>query len=932
MNAPSPVCDSPPVRALVFGDGRGSRYRAGRTLRALRARGIAAEDVTDHCPEMLARSLAAVNGPVWLVEAGAWPARDAFPAAPPPSGSGLPLCAVGVIVAEPGREAVADADARAWARVQAETGGDFGRSSGLADRLPRLASVYLEAPAVASLAKRPAAGEPWPGALRAELAADRRRVVRFPALDVHFQASLRTAQVVTSLQQGGAERIALDLHRAASPRGLRSLLVTLGRPTRLAFPAPPGTVDVSGAGPTRQERVRAAADAAVAFAADLVHGHLLEADDVACLAASEVPLLVTVHNARPGWPQGLATLRRSDAALLVACSQAVEADLRAVGIPIPARTVWNGVDFGRFEPTRDAKRAAQRWRKRLRIRDGDFVLLALANPRPQKRLELLPAILAATRAELARRGIARDAKLVVAGEASGASAAALESEAALRAAIAACGVDRSVRLVGAAADVAPLLAVASVLVSCSGYEGLSLAQLEALAAGVPVVATAVGGSPEIAQDNPAMFLLPPEAGPEQYAAVLADIAQRPPPGGTAAAATHFSRPRMVEGYSRLYPRAIEAARGHGPGEGLWLVTNNFSTGGAQSSARRLLLGLAAKGIRVRAAVLEEQSDWPTPGRRALVAAGIPVLALPPAGTLDPAEAVAILAERIDADRPRAVVFWNAITQYKVLLADSLVDLPLYDVSPGGMYFDALEKYFCNPRPGLPYRAPREYGARLAGVIVKYHAEAAQAAHWLAAPVHVVPNGVPLGPRPAERPSRERLVIGTAARISPQKKLEQLLLAMREANGRLPAHVLRIAGGVERGSADYAEHLRSLADGLPVEWLGELDDLRSFLQDLDLFAMISEPAGCPNASLEAMAAGLPVVATDAGGAAEQVVDGITGRLVPRDDAPALADALVDQARNPQRRARCGAAGRARAEALFDEKRMVEDYCRIVLAEV
>ena len=57
-------------------------------------------------------------------------------------------------------------------------------------------------------------------------------------------------------------------------------------------------------------------------------------------------------------------------------------------------------------------------------------------------------------------------------------------------------------------------------------------------------------------------------------------------------------------------------------------------------------------------------------------------------------------------------------------------------------------------------------------------------------------------------------------------------------------------------------------------------------------MISEPAGCPNASLEALAAGVPVVATDVGGASEQIVDGVTGRLVARRDAAALAEAIVE----------------------------------------
>ena len=182
-----------------------------------------------------------------------------------------------------------------------------------------------------------------------------------------------------------------------------------------------------------------------------------------------------------------------------------------------------------------------------------------------------------------------------------------------------------------------------------------------------------------------------------------------------------------------------------------------------------------------------------------------------------------------------------------------------------------------------------------------------------------------------KPLRELLVIGTAARISPQKKLEELFHALRQADGRMPPYELRIAGGVERGADDYARRLREDAAGLPVKFLGEVEDPRPFYRSLDLFVMISEPAGCPNALLEAMAGGLPVVATDVGGASEQIADGVTGRLVPRGDTRAFADALAALARDPALRTRYGAAGRARIAALFNVNRMVDDYCRILFSK-
>jgi glycosyltransferase involved in cell wall biosynthesis len=83
-------------------------------------------------------------------------------------------------------------------------------------------------------------------------------------------------------------------------------------------------------------------------------------------------------------------------------------------------------------------------------------------------------------------------------------------------------------------------------------------------------------------------------------------------------------------------------------------------------------------------------------------------------------------------------------------------------------------------------------------------------------------------------------------------------------------------------------------------------------------------GCPNALLEAMAAGKPVVAARTGGIPEVVVDGKTGILVPREDVDALQAALRRLAADPALRASMGAAGRERAKSEFSAARLVESY--------
>jgi glycosyltransferase involved in cell wall biosynthesis len=77
----------------------------------------------------------------------------------------------------------------------------------------------------------------------------------------------------------------------------------------------------------------------------------------------------------------------------------------------------------------------------------------------------------------------------------------------------------------------------------------------------------------------------------------------------------------------------------------------------------------------------------------------------------------------------------------------------------------------------------------------------------------------------------------------------------------------------------------------------------------------------NAILEAMAAGLPVVATAVGGTPEVVVDGVTGFLVPPRDPEALADAILCLLRDPELRKRMGTVGRARVTEHFSVEQMV-----------
>ena len=177
---------------------------------------------------------------------------------------------------------------------------------------------------------------------------------------------------------------------------------------------------------------------------------------------------------------------------------------------------------------------------------------------------------------------------------------------------------------------------------------------------------------------------------------------------------------------------------------------------------------------------------------------------------------------------------------------------------------------------------------------------------------------------------DSVVVGTVGRMEAVKDQITLVRAfvrlVQGGAGRYDhVRLLAIGDGTLRGPAQRLLEEAGMTD---VAWLpGERDDVPELLRAMDIFVLPSLAEGISNTILEAMASGLPVVATDVGGNSELVVAGKTGILVPRADPDAMADAIRRYVDDPLRRREDGARGRQRCETEFSIDAMVERYSRL-----
>jgi glycosyltransferase involved in cell wall biosynthesis len=196
----------------------------------------------------------------------------------------------------------------------------------------------------------------------------------------------------------------------------------------------------------------------------------------------------------------------------------------------------------------------------------------------------------------------------------------------------------------------------------------------------------------------------------------------------------------------------------------------------------------------------------------------------------------------------------------------------------------------------------------------------------------IPYGVDLAacevPEPAAREARASLgaapgdlLVVAVGRLHAQKRFDRMIEAFAGIRERVPAARLAIVG---TGSlhTELEGRARSAGVGDRVTFAGFRSDTAAVFAAADLFALSSDDEGLPMVVIEAMAAGLPVVATDVGSVRDLVADGETGRLVAREAAP-LAAAVAGLLLDPDARRRMGAAGRARVEERYGLERCVAE---------
>ena len=206
-------------------------------------------------------------------------------------------------------------------------------------------------------------------------------------------------------------------------------------------------------------------------------------------------------------------------------------------------------------------------------------------------------------------------------------------------------------------------------------------------------------------------------------------------------------------------------------------------------------------------------------------------------------------------------------------------------------------------------------------------------------VLTVYNGLDLSAwnTPSTSESNDSSVVTTVGNIRRVKGHDIFIKAAASVLQQFPGARFSIAGDVLE--PDYFAELQALVNNLKLtghfHFTGGISNLRDHLANANVFVLPSRSEGFSNAIVEAMAASLPIVATDVGGNAEAVKDGVTGFIVPPEDPESLACAIKRLLADPTRASEMGVAGKALAAEEFTLDAMMyrttQTYRRLLAAQ-
>ena len=173
-------------------------------------------------------------------------------------------------------------------------------------------------------------------------------------------------------------------------------------------------------------------------------------------------------------------------------------------------------------------------------------------------------------------------------------------------------------------------------------------------------------------------------------------------------------------------------------------------------------------------------------------------------------------------------------------------------------------------------------------------------------------------------SSDFLVVGTVGRLDPVKNYEMLLKAICFVKETVPYKVVFVGDGPERPKLEEFVRVNHLPN---IVFYGEKHNVSDYLRTFDLFVLPSLTEGISNTILEAMACGVPVLATRVGGNPELVENHVTGELFTSGDHVTLSKRIEVFLSNKEKRDKFGKAARTRCERHFSLDKMVQKYDRL-----